>query len=71
MMIALPPAQWAAFAAWDATALAEALREVARYVQPAKYRKARRGPKKPPPPKGKYNNGGHVSTHKLLQNSRK
>jgi Transposase DDE domain len=71
MMIALPPARWLAFAKLDAAALAEALREVAQYVQPKKYRKARRGPKKPPPPKGKYRNGGHVSTHKLLQNRQK
>jgi IS4 transposase len=67
MMIALPPARWAAFGKLDAIALAEALREVARYVQPRKYRKARRGPKKPPPPKGTYKNGGHISTHKVLQ----
>jgi hypothetical protein len=68
MMIALPPARWVAFAKLDAAALADALREVARYVQPQKYRKARRGPKRPPPPKAKYKSGGHVSTHKLLQN---
>lgn len=68
MMIALPPARWAAFGKLDATALAEALREVAQYVQPRKYRKARRGPKKPPPPKAAYKNGGHISTHKVLQN---
>ncbi len=71
MMIALPPAKWLAFADLDATALAEALREVARHVQPEKYRKARRGPKKPPPPKATYKSGGHVSTHKLLQKRRK
>jgi Transposase DDE domain len=71
MMIALPPARWLAFATLDATALAETLREAAAYVQPEKYRKARRGPKKPPLPKGKYKNGGHVSTHKLLQEQRK
>jgi hypothetical protein len=71
MMIALPAPQWLAFAHLDARALAKVLREVAHYVQPKKYRKARRGPKKPPPPKGKYKNGGHVSTHKLLQEQRK
>jgi hypothetical protein len=71
MMIALPPARWLVFAKLDAAALAKTLREVAEYVQPAKYRKARRGPKKPPAPKGKYKNGGHVSTHKLLQEQRK
>ena len=68
MMIALPPARWVAFSKLDTMELADALREVARYVQPAKYRKARRGPKKPPLPKGKYSNGEHVSTHKVLQN---
>jgi hypothetical protein len=71
MMIALPPARWLAFGKLDAAALAKTLREVAQYVQPTKYRKARRGPKKPPPPKGKYKNGGHVSTYKLLQNQQK
>jgi hypothetical protein len=68
MMIALPPARWIAFRKLDTAELAEALREVAAYVQPTKYRKARRGPKKPPPPKGKYKNGEHISTHKVLQN---
>jgi Transposase DDE domain len=71
MMIALPPARWTVFAKLGAAALAEVLQEVAGYVQPTKYRKAHRGPKKPPPTKGKYKNGGHVSTHKLLQNRRK
>jgi hypothetical protein len=67
MMIALPPARWTSFRKLDAAALAAVLQEVAEYVQPIKYRKARRGPKKPPTPKGKYENGGHVSTHKILQ----
>lgn len=71
MMIALPPERWTIFARLDATALAKALKEVALHVQPKKYRKAHRGPKKPPPPKGKYKNGGHVSTHKLLQKRQK
>jgi hypothetical protein len=71
MMIALPPERWEIFATLDAEALAKVLREVARYVQPTKYRKAHRGPKKPPPPKGNYKNGGHVSTHKILQRRQK
>jgi hypothetical protein len=70
MMIALPPALWARFQGLPAAALAEVLRQVARRVQPANYTKAKRGPKKPPRPKGKYHNGGHVSTHRLLQNRR-
>ena len=71
MMIALPPPQWERFHALPVTDLAAVLRQVARQVQPGKYKKAKRGPKKPPPPKGKYQNGGHVSTHKLLLNRRK
>jgi hypothetical protein len=70
MMIALPPPLWEPFGALPAADLAEVLRAVARRVQPANYAKAKRGPKKPPPPKGQYHNGGHVSTHKLLQNRR-
>jgi IS4 transposase len=67
MMVALPPPCWAAFAALSAVELAKVLRELARQVRPERYRKARRGPKKPPTPKGRYQNGGHVSTHKLIQ----
>ena len=71
MMIALPPASWGVFGGLAVAELARVLGEVARRVQPARYTKAERGPKKPPPPKGKYQNGGHVSTHKRLQERRK
>jgi hypothetical protein len=67
MMIALPPAYWAAFAELSPADLAKTLREVAEHVKPPRYRKTRRGPKKPPTPKGRYQNGGHESTHKLLE----
>jgi hypothetical protein len=67
MMIAVPASRWTTFTALTGEELAKLLREVAGYVKPAFYRKARRGPKKPPPPKDRYRNGGHVSTHKLLQ----
>src|SRR5579883_3099348 len=67
MMITLPAAHWAAVAREHDTDVAGLLREVAGYVKPEKYRKVRRGPKKPPPKKSAYKNGGHVSTHKLLQ----
>src|SRR5262249_26242036 len=70
MMIALPPSAWQPFRGLPAADLAAVLRQLARRVQPAQYAKATRGPKKAPPPKGKYQNGGHVSTHKLLQNRR-
>lgn len=67
MLIALPPRSWTRFAELSACALAKVLRQVARYVQPNRYRKATRGPKKPPPKKATYQNGGHVSTHRLLE----
>jgi len=71
MMIALPPEQWRVFRELSAAALADVLRRVARQVRPQDYRKARRGPKKPPTAKDPYQNGGHVSTHRLLQQRKK
>lgn len=66
MAIALPAAAWTAVAGLPVDAFASWLREVAGHVDLARYRKSRRGPKKPPPKKSRYQNGGHVSTHKLL-----
>jgi IS4 transposase len=66
MMIALPAPQWERFRALGAVELAATLREMARAINLARYRKATRGPKKPVARKV-YKNGGHVSTHKLLQ----
>lgn len=66
MMIALPPSEWAVFSNLEATELAQVLLQGAKYVQPEKYRKAHRGPKKPRLPHDKYQNGGHVSTYKKL-----
>jgi IS4 transposase len=66
MMIALPAAQWECFRAMSAAELAAALREMARAIDLPRYRKSTRGPKKPVARKV-YKNGGHVSTHKLLQ----
>lgn len=66
MMVALPPPRWAPFRAMTARQFAEALQEMAAHVDRSLYRKSRRGPKKPPPKRGRYKNGGHVSTYKLL-----
>jgi hypothetical protein len=65
MMIALPEAQWQRFRDMSAAELAAALRHMAGAIDPARYRKSTRGPKKPVARKV-YTNGGHVSTHKLL-----
>jgi len=66
MMIALPPEHWEVFGNMSAPTLAQLLKEIAQHVDLKFHRKSRRGPKKPPPKMDRYNNGGHVSTHKLL-----
>jgi IS4 transposase len=66
MMIAVPPACWDHFAALTPPAFAGQLKKIASRADLARYEKSTRGPKKPPPKKDAYRNGGHVSTHKLL-----
>jgi hypothetical protein len=46
---------------------AERLRGIAWRIQPGKYRKARRGPKKPATKKSPYQNGATLSTQRLLE----
>jgi hypothetical protein len=67
MMIVLPPKFWKPFGVMPPVELAQTLRKIAGHVDPAYYRKAKRGPKKPPTPKGARKHGGHVSTHRLIQ----
>jgi Transposase DDE domain len=67
MMIALPPAEWAPFAALPVPAFAEALRAVARRVNWDRVKKTTRGPKKPPPKRPSASKQRHVSTARLLQ----
>jgi hypothetical protein len=66
MMIALPAKCWAEFASMPAGEFAKWLKEIAAHVDLERYRKSHRGAKKPPPKKNRYQNGGHVSTYKLL-----
>jgi IS4 transposase len=66
MMIALPPACWEVFCGISVPSFAKLLKKIATHVDLAMYRKTPRGPKKPSPKKDRYENGGHVSTHKLL-----
>jgi hypothetical protein len=66
MMIALPPACWEIFRGLAVPRFAKLLKKIATHVDLERYRKSPRGPKKPPPKKDRYQNGGHVSTHKLL-----
>lgn len=71
MMVALPPSKWVQFQGLSVAQLADLLREIAAEVRPERYRKARRGPKRPPTPKDQYKNGGHVATQRLIEQRRK
>lgn len=66
MMIALPAENWRVFQAMTTKQFAAALKKIAAHADLARYKKSRRGPKKAPPKRTKYRNGGHVSTHKVL-----
>jgi hypothetical protein len=67
LMIAVPRRCWDELAALSTAALAQRLLAMAKRVPLDHYHKSVRGPKKPPPPKDRYRNGGHVSTHRLLE----
>jgi hypothetical protein len=67
MMIAIPAEHWTVFREMTDAKFAETLKQIADHLTLSKYRKHPRGPKKPPPKKRKYKNGGHVSTARLLK----
>jgi hypothetical protein len=66
MMVAIPPEEWIPFGTMSLTKFINVLKMLAKQVDVTRYRKHKRGPKKPPPPHEKYHNGGHVSTAKIL-----
>jgi predicted nucleic acid-binding Zn finger protein len=66
MMVAVPPRHWKPFRTLTPAAMARILKQLAQRINLRRYQKHPRGPKKPPPEKSKYNNGGHVSTARLL-----
>lgn len=66
MQIAIAAPHWRPFAQQSDEEFAATLREIASHVKLSRYQKHSRGPKKPPPKKTKYKNGGHVSTAKLI-----
>jgi len=70
MMIALPPEKWNDYRDLKPDNLVEVLRFIAKHIKVEKYKKAVRGPKKPPVLKGEYKKGEHVSTYKLIKNRR-
>jgi len=71
MMIAVPDEHWTIFRDMTDAKFARILKDLAGHVDLLKYRKHPRGPKKPPPKKTKYKNGGHVSTARLLAERKK
>jgi hypothetical protein len=66
MDIAIPAAAWSVLSGQEAAVVAAWLAATAKGIDLTYYQKSQRGPKKKPPPKEKYQNGGHVSTHKAL-----
>jgi len=66
MMIAVPPSCWEEIARLKTRPFATLLKKIANHVDLERYRKSPRGPKKAPPKRSRYRNGGHVSTHKLI-----
>jgi hypothetical protein len=64
--IAVPEQDWVIFAQIRTTQCCEYLLSLAQRANLRHYRKATRGPKKPPPPRTKFIGQPHVSTAKLL-----
>jgi hypothetical protein len=66
MMVAIPPKHWTWWAKLSPQEMAEVLKDVAKKVDLAKYKKSPRGPKKKAPKRTAYKNGSHLSTAKVL-----
>jgi hypothetical protein len=66
MMIAVGAKQWVIFHTMPLTQFVEVLLQLAANVKLFKFRKHRRGPKKPRPKRNKYPHQPHVSTARLL-----
>ena len=66
MMVAIPPAYWSVFEGLNDARMARALREIASHVSIRRYRRTPRGPKKPPPQRGRYKSGEHIATSQVI-----
>jgi Transposase DDE domain len=66
MMVQIPAPKWKHFRTMPLKKFAAQMKDLAARVDPSKYKKTKRGPKKPPTRKARYKNGGHVSTVKIL-----
>jgi hypothetical protein len=66
MMVQIPAPHWSVFASMTLAQFAKTLLQLARKLEPSRYPKSKRSPKKPPPKRGRYHNGGHISTFRVL-----
>jgi IS4 transposase len=66
MMVAIPPKHWTWWAKLSPQEMAGVLKDLAKKVDLAKYKKSPRGPKKKAPKRKAYKNGSHLSTAKVL-----
>ena len=66
MMVAIPAENWIQFGTMSLNRFVNFLQSMAKRVDITRYRKHKRGPRKPPTPRAKYHNGGHASTAKFL-----
>ena len=71
MMVALPPEVWHDVGTWSPEEVGSYLRRLARHVDLIRFKKATRGPKKPPAPRTAFPGKNHVSTAQLLDASRR
>ena len=65
MLVAIEPKHWTVFSEMSLTEFAKTLLKLAKTLDLTRYRKRRRGPKKPATPRTQYHNGGHASTAKI------
>jgi len=66
MIIGVPDEEWDIFRIGTVSEVGVLLVELASRMDLSKFKKHKRGPKKPPPPKNKFKGKPHVSTAKLL-----
>jgi hypothetical protein len=71
LYIAIDEQEWSQLIGNGSKSLARFLRRVARKIDPKRYKKATRGPKRPPPKKKKMQRNSHLSAQKLLNQRKK
>ena len=71
MMIAIPDDHWIVFQQMSIPELVTVLQKLSENVKLSRFRKHRRGPKKPQPKRKSCKNGPHVSTARLLAERKK